>query len=130
MNIRSELRYVELKTGYSDNGPAWIGLAQFSKSGRTVYFNGHAFQSIGGSGIAGNFMDIETGEEYWISGIKKDGNDRRKHVSGKVKIDRSAVDLYLKAVDATSLDSSRFELTNLRPTDKHKFNRIENKKLS
>jgi len=27
--------YIELKTGYQDNGPAWIGRVEFSQSGRT-----------------------------------------------------------------------------------------------
>ncbi len=33
------LRYIELKSGYSDNGPAWIGYVTPSKTGRTIYFN-------------------------------------------------------------------------------------------
>lgn len=124
----SKLRYVELKSGYNDNGPAWMGLAEFSKSGRTVYFNGQAFLSIG-SGIAGNYMDIETGDEYWISGVKKDGSDRHWAGSGKIKIDRKAVDLYLNVVNAKTLDPSKFELTDLLPTDKQKFNNIANQKM-
>ena len=34
------IRYIELKTGFSDRGPAWIGKVVFSKSGQTIYFNG------------------------------------------------------------------------------------------
>jgi len=30
---------------------------------------------IGGRGIRGNFIDEETREEYWISGIKKRGSN-------------------------------------------------------
>jgi hypothetical protein len=30
--------YIELKTGYQDNGPAWIGRVKFSKTGQTIYF--------------------------------------------------------------------------------------------
>ena len=26
----NQLKYIELKTGYSDDGPAWIGMVQFS----------------------------------------------------------------------------------------------------
>jgi hypothetical protein len=46
------LRYIELKTGYNDNGPAWIGRIRLSKSSQTVYFNGKAFKrgSAGASG--------------------------------------------------------------------------------
>lgn len=37
------IKYIELKTGYHDNGPAWIGKVKISRSGNTVYFNDHAF---------------------------------------------------------------------------------------
>jgi hypothetical protein len=33
-----EIKYIELKTGYSDYGPAWIGRVKKSKSGKTIYF--------------------------------------------------------------------------------------------
>lgn len=32
--MKSEIKYIELKTGYADNGPAWIGKVEFSKSAR------------------------------------------------------------------------------------------------
>ena len=31
-----ELMYIELKTGYSDDGPAWIGYVQTSKTRKSV----------------------------------------------------------------------------------------------
>ena len=37
-----DIRYIELKAGYNDNGPAWIGNVKESKSGKTIYFNDHA----------------------------------------------------------------------------------------
>ncbi|MCL2563386.1 MAG: hypothetical protein FWE08_05050 [Oscillospiraceae bacterium] len=67
--MNSDLKYIELKTGYADNGPAWIGKVKLSKSGNTVYFNDKAFRKC--QGISGNYYDVETLEEYWISGIKK-----------------------------------------------------------
>ena len=61
------LLYVELKSGYADNGPAWIGKGFYSKSGKTIYFNGEAFSKKWG--IIGRYFGEEG--EYWISGIKK-----------------------------------------------------------
>ena len=61
--MKSRLMYVELKTGYSDNGPAWIGRASFSKTGRTIYFNGQAFQ---GGRIGGNHYELESKDIYWM----------------------------------------------------------------
>ena len=42
----NDLMYIELKTGYSDDGPAWIGYVKTSKTKSTIYFNDHAFQKI------------------------------------------------------------------------------------
>ena len=106
-----EIRYIELKTGYSDNGPAWIGRVKLSKSGRTVYFNDHAFQRY--NGVSGNFIDVETGEEYWISGVKKDGTDRHRTGNGKITIDKNVVEEYLAAVNASALDSHRFTVEEI-----------------
>ena len=58
--MKSEIKYIELKSGFSDNGPAWIGFTSFSKSGKTIYFDGKSFQSLNGNGIAGNYFEIES----------------------------------------------------------------------
>jgi len=41
-------RYIELKSSHSDDGPAWIGYATQSKSGRTLYFNGRGLAKLKG----------------------------------------------------------------------------------
>ena len=48
----------------------------FSKTGKTIYYQGRTFQSLKGRGFKANFYDVESGEEYWISGPRKDGADR------------------------------------------------------
>ena len=101
--MRNRLVYIELKSGYSDNGPAWIGIAGASKSGVTIYSNGKAFKSLKGSGIGANFFDIETLEEYWISGVKKNSRDRHWAGGGKVSIEQTAVDAYLVETGLQSL---------------------------
>ena len=129
LKMKPELRYIELKSGFGDTGPAWIGIAEFSKSGRTVYFNGKALKSLNGTGIAGNHYDLETGDEYWVSGIKKNGTDRHWAGGGKIMIDRNVVDHYLSKVNFDILDKNRFELTDIKPTDKQKFAELENEKI-
>lgn len=122
--------YIELKTRYQDNGPAWIGRAKFSKSGHTVYFNGKALKRSSGQSMQGNHFDMETGEEYWVSGVKKDGSDRHWSGSGKIKIDDRVVDEYLAIVGQKQLDTSRFEIcTDIVDTDVERFHQIENKHL-
>jgi hypothetical protein len=86
--------YVEAKSGFSDSGPARICRVSFSKTKRTIYYDGKSFQSCGGQGISGNFFDVETREEYWISGPKKNGQDRHWAGSGVVIIDDEVADEY------------------------------------
>ena len=120
--MKSQLKYIELKSGYSDDGPAWIGKVEFSKSGQTVYFNGHAFKGNG----HGYARDIESREIYWISGIKKDGQDRHWAGSGKIMIDKEVVNEYLEIIGSSCLDLKKFELVYVEKTDKQRFADIEN----
>jgi len=71
---KSRIMYIEFKVD-GLVGPARIGRVTFSKSGKTIYYRGKQFQSLKGSGFKANFHDVESGEEYWISGCRKDGND-------------------------------------------------------
>lgn len=73
--MKSRIMYIEDKSG-GLTGPARIGRVTFSKTGRTLHYGGRSFQSLRGSGFKSNYFDIETGDEYWISGPRKDGADR------------------------------------------------------
>jgi hypothetical protein len=78
--------YIENKTdGLS--GPARIGRVTFSKSGRTLYYGGKSFQSLKGAGFKANYGEIDSGDEYWISGCKRDGSDRLYDERVPVEID-------------------------------------------
>ena len=93
--------YIELKTGYSHNGPAWIGRVQFSKTGRTIYYRGRSFRSLkGGWRFHGNYYDVETGEEYWISGPKINKQNRHWAGSGPVTIDADAREEYEQLISS------------------------------
>ena len=106
-----DLMYIELKTGYPDNGPAWIGYVKASKSKKTVYFNNRAFQKR--NGCRGNYIDIETGEEYWISGVKKHESNRHWAGGGKIMIDRKAVPDYLALTGEATLPSNLFDVIDM-----------------
>lgn len=102
-----KLLYFELKTGYNDNGPAWIGIGEYSKSKKTIYFNDKAFLSIGGKGIEGsNYIDIESNEEYWISGIKRNQKDSYYGKRNKILIDEKIIVLYLELIGVEKLDKN------------------------
>jgi len=106
-----EIRYIELKTGYNDDGPAWIGKVKLSKTSNTVYFNDHAFKKY--QGINSNFYDVETGESYWISGVKKNSEDRYWAGKGKVMIDKKITDDYLAVTGAKELNLHVFEVVEI-----------------
>ncbi len=96
------LEYIELKSKQNDRGLAWIASVKVSKSGNTVYFNGMALKRSGG--VYGNHVDLESGDEYWVSNVKKDGSDRHWAGSGKIAIEESAVPEYLTIVGKSTLD--------------------------
>lgn len=127
--MRTEIKYLELKSGFSDNGPAWIGMVSFSKSGKTIYFDGKAFQSLNGMGISGNYFDIESGDEYWISGVKKNMTDRHKFGGGKILVEKRILNDYLKIIDKSDLPKAEYELTEVE-TEKpiERINELENEK--
>ncbi|MFO8015260.1 MAG: 1-deoxy-D-xylulose-5-phosphate synthase [Phycisphaerae bacterium] len=91
--MKPRIMYIELKSGHSDDGPARIGRVTFSRTGKTIYYRGHRFQSLKGGGYA-NYVDIDTGDEYWISGCKKNGEDRHWAGSGLVEIDEDVREEY------------------------------------
>jgi len=66
--------YIENKSG-GLNGVGRIGRVRYSKTGATLYYANQAFQSLKGSGFKANYFDVATGEEFWISGPRRDGAD-------------------------------------------------------
>jgi hypothetical protein len=99
--MRSRIMYIELKTGFNDNGPARIGRVSFSRTFQTIYYRGKIFQRLHGGGVAGNWVDVHTGEEYWISGVKKSRRDRHWARGGPVEIDDDVRDDYHRLVSET-----------------------------
>jgi hypothetical protein len=128
--MKTEIKYIELKSGFSNNGPAWIGLVSFSKTGKTIYFDGKAFQSLDGMGINGNYFDIESGEEYWISGVKKNRSDRHKVGGGKIFVEKRILNDYLKIIGKSELPKSDYELAEVE-TEKpiERINELENESI-
>ena len=125
--MKRRLIYVELKSGQSDRGDAWIGYGEYSKSGRTIYFNDQAFQSCKGQGIGANYFDIESNDEYWISGLKREGGDRHWAGGGKIFVHDDAVEEYLQLRDHDELDPQDYEVCTPRTGDiRERINALEN----
>ncbi len=98
------------------HGSARIGRVTFSRTGATLHYNGKSFQSLKGSGFKANYFDTETGEQYWISGPRRDGTDRLYKSDWPVEIDKDVREEYwteirkrpeLKDHSTTSLSTTK-----------------------
>jgi hypothetical protein len=125
---QGQLIYIEHKSGHHDAGPAWITRARLSKSGRTVYFNGRALKRRGRRGVSGNYCCLETADEFWISGVKVEGDDRHWAGHGPVMVDQRVVEDYLALRGLSSLDPIRYPVvSDIKDTDPARFHELENR---
>ena len=72
MNPR--IMYIEPGGGLAGAGGRIVRVS-FSKSGKTLHYRSQSFRSLSGQGYKENYYDIDSGERYWISGPRRDGND-------------------------------------------------------
>jgi hypothetical protein len=90
--VQSRIMYIELK-GDSLTGPARIGRVTFSQTGRTLYYRGKQFRKTR-RGYKWNCYDVESKEYYWISGCKRNGQDRLYGESMSIIIDEDVREEY------------------------------------
>jgi hypothetical protein len=93
---KRRLMYFENKDGDIDGAEARIGWATFSQTGRSIYYRGRTFKPVKGGGISGNYIDADTNEEYWISGVKKRGSNAHWAEPVDIVIDADAREEYKK----------------------------------
>jgi hypothetical protein len=109
MGHKTRIMYIEDKSG-GIVGDARIGRVTFSKTGQSIYYNGKTFKSLNGRGFKANYYDVETTDEYWISGCKKDGTDAL--YSNNVQIDDDVWEEYWIEIrkKPEMLDSKSFRI--------------------
>jgi len=73
-------------------GPARIGWVRVRDKGKRLDYGERSFRTLRGGGFKSNYYDIDTREEYWISGCRKDGRDAL--YSTTVEIDEDALEEY------------------------------------
>jgi hypothetical protein len=78
-NVLTEIMYIEL-TGGERRRTEWahIGRVSFSKTGKTIYYDGRRLNGMG----RGWYRDEESGETFWAHCARADGRDR----GGKAKL--------------------------------------------
>lgn len=91
--MQPRIMYIEDKT-HSHSGPARIGRVTYSKSGASIYYGGRTLRSLKGRGFKSNYVDIDSGEEFWISGPRKDGTDRLYGERKPIEIDEDVREEY------------------------------------
>jgi hypothetical protein len=96
-NVKCRIMYIEYK-GDGIVGPARIGRVTFSKTGRTICYQGRNFQSLKGKRSKSNYYDVETGEHYWISGPKRSGGDALYGGSTPIEIDDDVREEYWREI--------------------------------
>lgn len=74
MSHRQEIMYIEDKSK-GIYGPARIGRVTYSKTGKSLTYQGKEFESLKGHGFKANYFEVESGDRYWISGCHRDGGD-------------------------------------------------------
>lgn len=100
---RTRIMYIENKSE-GLNGPARIGRVTFSKTGKSISYDGRTFQSLKGRGHKASYFDIETGEQFWLSGPRKDGKDRLYPDSAlPVEVDADAAEEYWRKIRGIGL---------------------------
>jgi len=104
--MKSRIMYIESKSGRL-TGPGRIGRVTFSKTGSTLYYRGRSFQSLKGAGFKSNYFDVETGEHYWISGPKRNGEDQLYATNIPVEIDDDVYEEYWSTIRRTPAPKAR-----------------------
>jgi hypothetical protein len=87
--------YIEDKSG-GLTGPARIGRVTFSKTGQRIYYRGRSFQRF--KGYKANYYDVETRDEYWISGPKRAGGDALYGSATPIEIDDDVREEYWREI--------------------------------
>jgi hypothetical protein len=106
--------WIEHKEGDGLVGPARIGWVHVQQKGKRLDYRGQSFRTLDGRGFKANYYDVATGDEYWISGCRRDGRDAL--YATEAEIDEDALAEYW--VNIRRLPEN-IRITRLRVPGKH-----------
>ncbi|MEP6925153.1 MAG: 1-deoxy-D-xylulose-5-phosphate synthase [Pyrinomonadaceae bacterium] len=72
---KTRIMWIEYKGADEIVGSARIGRVTIKNRGKSLEYKDQKFSSLNGQGFKSNYFDLETHENYWISGCHKDGRD-------------------------------------------------------
>ena len=120
--MKQIIRYIEIKgSEHTDVDEAWIARAWQSASGKTVYFNDMALKRS--QGTDSNHVDLESGDLYWVSGVKTKGSNR--HWGGSIYIEESLMPWYEEHTGG-KCPADLIPKPDLPKPDTKRFHAIEN----
>jgi hypothetical protein len=88
-----------------------------SKSGRTLFYGSIELVPLGGRGSKANYVDPATGDEYWVSGPRSDGQDTL--YPGLVEIDDDVREEYWRDIRHAPGNASKSSFRSLGAHAKH-----------
>ena len=101
------LMYIERKGGDIDGAAGRIGWMTLSSDGLRVYYRGRTLtRAPGGEGLRGTHHDEGSGQEYWVSRVKKSGSHAHFAPRVAVRIDPDARYEYRRIRAAANLGDS------------------------
>ena len=110
--MAGDVMYIEWKPDLT--GHARIGRVRKSGSGKTLYYFTYVLKSLKGRGYKANYVDQESGMQFWVSNCRKDGNDTL--YPGIVEIDPNAREEYWLKIRNLP---ENVHLTSFRSEGKH-----------
>jgi hypothetical protein len=75
MEPKTRIMYIEYKGNGGIVGDARIGRVTVKNDGKSLIYREQKFRTLRGKGSKSNYCDVQTLENYWISGCRKDGRD-------------------------------------------------------
>jgi len=82
--MHSRIMYIEYRRPDGRLVSARIARVAFSKTGKTIYYDGRSFERLGRA----QYYEIGSGDTNWLfAGPRKDGNDRRGNRPGSFPIE-------------------------------------------
>ena len=104
--MKPRVMYIECKSGDA-SGQARIGRVSFSKTGNTLRYGEQEFISLKGTGFKANYLELGSRDEYWISGPRKDGQDRLYVSARPVEIDEDVREEYWSEIRGLPENNSK-----------------------
>jgi hypothetical protein len=124
--MKPVIKYIEHKPSeHTDRATAWIARVWPSSTGRTLYFNDMALKRC--SGFDSNHYDLVSGDNYWVTGVKKKGSNRHWGGTSPIQIEQSLVEWYEGYVKDKG-HQNLIVIPDIPRPDISKFTAIENEK--